>query len=258
MSSKRKAPEREESAKRRGTVWLISQVSVGEDDAQAKYTNMCYADSEKARDSLLFLYDKLHTTIKALNTALPAATPYRYQRMTAEALQKIDSLQTIVPPKAPVVTRQILHILVDAWKGKKMPVIYLAAMYAWDEAERRIFVKLLLEEIGAGSTFALSARHVDGDFGACEFANEFSEEQMALIWFQLETGFVFVEEEKLENYTLEHRAFPHVPPEFVTYVSNYIDYDASKSHDFWCFEEKDIKAAMKKWFETARENKQFI
>lgn len=254
MSSKRKAAEPEEPAKRRGhTVWLISQVSVGDDDVQ--YTNMCYADSEQARDAMLFLYDKLHTTIKELGTATPSS---RYQRMTAEGLQKIDSLPAIVPPKPPAVTPQILEILVQTCKAKKMPLICLAAMYSWEEAERRIFVRFLLNELSDDDkTFALSASG-NGDFEACEFDNEFSDDLKTLIWFQLETGFVFVEKEKLEAYTLETQAFPHVPDEFICYVRDFIDYDYSKAHDFWCFEEKDVKAAMKKWFATATENKQFI
>jgi hypothetical protein len=228
--SKHKLSDDDAPAKRPCTSkWRISLVTTGDD--RVEYTDLCYAKDEKMRDDMLFLYSKVQNASD--------------QRVLADY---VHQTAVVVPQRPPATTHATLKALVQACEARKLPMKYIARMYKWRKVERRTFAEILLDYVDAeAQTFALDACYDCGDFGALEFDNDFSETGMALIWLQLETNFVFIKKDKLEAYSLGHASFPHVPPEFVNYACNFIDYDASKSHDFWIFTRDNVKDAVVSW-----------
>jgi len=252
--AKRPAPE--QATDKDTAKWLITLVSVSDADG-VSYTDMCYAETAEMKDAMLLLYDRLHKAIERAYTGPRTSASLRYQRMAAleETFTGNKRLHCLLRPPVPcLMNSDVLRALVQCCKLSKTPLTYLACMYRWNKAQRHILTELMLEDMGDAETCALKVTNNCHGEAACYFQNEFSDEERALIWLELQTDLMFVDGDRTLKYYIKQKSFAHVPPEFIRFARKFIDGESN----FWCFTRADIRAAVASWLEDECKEKECV
>ena len=146
----------------------------------------------------------------------------------------------------------VLRALVQFCKTSKTPLQYLACMYLWNKAQRQVLADLMLEDMGDAETCVLSVTNNSGK-SALQFEEEFSSEERALTWLEMQTGLLFLEQDRFLKYYIKQKSFVHVPLEFIRFARKFIEGESQ----FFCFSRADIRVAVAAWLDKKCKEKDY-